>query len=428
MAFTPCDLDAVLTKRRGIELYWVAYSGGLDSTVLLHAMHERYGGQRVKAIHINHGLHGNAASWARHCEQVCAKLGVELTVLLVNATAGPRVSPEDAARNARYAAIEPYIKRHTALLTAQHQDDQAETLLLQLLRGCGVDGLAAMPQVSQFGEGFLLRPLLGKSREELLDYAKQQALQWIEDSSNQNRRFHRNYLRADVMPLLKSRWPAYSRLLARSAQLQAEASELLAELAKIDMQSARANDSLSITALRGLTDARRRNVLRYWLKGNAIRPPSRAHLAQIERLLEAARDAVPVIKIANHEIRRYRDKLYCLSVQARTPTAPLFWDLKQPLYIPVSGKYLRFEDLPVHIKTYLNSCRKIEIRPRQGGESIQLKGHGHRSRVKKLLQEKAVPPWMRERLMLLYADDKLLAVLGLEPPLWAALSDVQPAP
>lgn len=421
MPFTPSDLDVTLNKLVDIKSYWLAYSGGLDSTVLLHGMLQRPTEITLKAIHINHGLHVDAEHWAEHCRQICQTLNVELLVLTVNAKAHRGESQEEVARRARYSALAPYIQQNDCLLTAQHEDDQAETLLLQLLRGSGVDGLAAMPEITPFSGGHLIRPLLRKTRAELQYYAEEQGLRWVEDSSNQSLKYDRNYLRAQVLPLLKSRWPAFSRVLARNAQLQAEASELLAEQAQSDIQriSGKQQNTLNIPSLRSLSNPRRRNVLRYWLRSKSLRPPSLAQLTEIERLLETSSDASPLIKIENHEIRRYRDTLYGFTTQIKEIPSPQVWDLKQPLYIPILDRSLYPEEIPVALKRHLDNCQKVEIRYRQGGERIQLGGHPHHHSLKKLLQEKAVPPWLRDQLPLLYGDDELLAVLGLDPPLWS---------
>lgn len=199
----------------------VGYSGGLDSHVLLHglAMHRPYWlTQKLEAIYVDHGLQTASAVWGEHCAEVCRDLNMPFRVLKIDARPVPGESPEAAARRARYAALAAELGFDSALLTAHHRDDQAETLLLQLLRGAGPYGLAAMPAVSRLGQGRLLRPFLEVDRAELLAYAGKHGLRWIEDASNTDTGFDRNYLRHRVLPLLRERWPAVNRTLSRSAR------------------------------------------------------------------------------------------------------------------------------------------------------------------------------------------------------------------
>lgn len=282
----------------------VAYSGGVDSHVLLHLMAglQTTLDLRVTAVHVNHGLSDQAARWATHCQEVCQDLSVPFSCVAVTATPKPGDSPEAAARLARYAALSAFIDSpDTALLTAHHQDDQAETVLLQLMRGCGVKGLSGMPRIKPFGKGSLLRPLLNHSQEAITAYANAQSLRWVEDDSNKDVTFDRNFIRHQVMPLLQSRRAGVNAALQRSAIHAAEASELLDALAATDLEAVvLANPAqLDIQALRALSAARQRNVLRYWLQQLGLPLPSTKILSEIQSsVLHAKPSAKPRLQWA----------------------------------------------------------------------------------------------------------------------------------
>jgi len=255
--------------------WYIAFSGGLDSTVLLHllAHHARnHPTPPLRAVHIHHGLQSAADAWPAHCQAICDPLGIELQVIPVRV--GPGASREQAARDARYAAFKQLLGPGDVLFTAQHRDDQAETVLLRLLRGAGLRGLSAMPGQRSLGQGYLARPLLDTSRQRLHDYACAHRLQWIEDPSNADLGFDRNYLRREVMPRLQQRWPQASQNLARGAQHLGEALGLLDELAMGDLAAAEQGaalrwagiDSLDLDVLKALSAARQRNALQYWLE------------------------------------------------------------------------------------------------------------------------------------------------------------------
>ena len=286
----------------------LAYSGGLDSQVLLHQLAQNpLTNQKLQVVHINHGLSPNADQWQTQCATVCDQLNLPFTAIKIHIEIQPGDSLEAVAREQRYAALATFVDENTALLTAQHQDDQAETLLLQLLRGAGVKGLAAMPEQKPFAKGVQLRPLLNIPRAELLAYAEQHALQWIEDESNQNQKFNRNYLRQTIMPLLKQRWPNMSTTLTRSSQHCAEAAELLTELAKIDYQVCvgKKLSCLNISALQTFSRIRQKNILRYWLQLNNIRSPNNKHLQKIiDEVMAAKSGAIPLLRWENIAIRR----------------------------------------------------------------------------------------------------------------------------
>jgi len=417
-SFSPETLAAILAGLSPVTRWWLAYSGGCDSHVLLHAAAQLKNDGRLPAfhaVHVDHGLQSASAAWAQHCAAVCHELAIPFTLLRIDARPETGESPEAAARHARYRAIAALMTDGDCLLTAHHQDDQAETLLLQLLRGGGPHGLAAMPAVAAFAAGIHARPLLSFSRAELRDYARQQRLQWIDDPSNVDTGFDRNYLRESVMPLLRERWPALARVLSRSAIHQAEAAQLLDDLAAEDLQHCRLEDhSLSIAALSALNAARQRNTLRYWLKGLGFKLPDTMRLAQLQQdVLHAAPDRRPEVQWEGVTVRRYRDRLYASRPQPPPDSALVMpWDIDRALRLP-DGTTL--SAVPVRgegVKTALCRQQPVTVRYRQGGEECQPGPRAATRPLKKLLQEAGVPPWEREMLPLIYVGDRLAAVAG----------------
>ena len=391
----------------------VALSGGLDSTVLLHLLvrlRARQALPPLSAIHVHHGLQAAADAWPGHCQRICDELGVPLQVEYVRVDSAP--SLERAARDARYAAFGRSLGAAEVLLTGQHRDDQAETLLFRLLRGAGVRGLAGMPAQRALGKGVLLRPLLAMSRAELEGYACEQGLVWVEDPSNADTRLARNFLRAQVLPLLVSQWPQAGQSLARSAEHMREAQGLLDELAALDLVTAAEPagyawlglPSLSLGSLRHLSEPRQRNALRHWL-APLTALPDKEHWAGWRNLRDAAVDSAAVWCLALGELRRADERLWWLSGEwLQAPLEPGVWsEPKQMLQLPGNGQ------LSLH-----GQCPEgeLQVRYRTGGEVLVLPGRGHRD-LKRLLNERGVPAFVRGRLPLLYRGEELLAVANL---------------
>lgn len=406
-------LLAALAPWRTATAWCLAFSGGLDSTVLLHLLvwlGERHRLPPLFAIHVHHGLQAAADGWPEHCRQICAGLGVPLEVRRVRVEAG--ASLERAAREARYRAFADVLGAGGLLLTAQHRDDQAETLLFRLLRGAGVRGLAAMPAARPLGHGWLLRPLLEIPRSELEGYARDRGLTWVEDPSNRDPHFSRNFLRQRVLPLLAERWPQAARNMARSAGHMAEARELLGDLARLDLAPAQETGdfswlglpSLALAPLLALSPARQRNALRHWLEPFAA-PPDSDHWQGWEALRDAAPDAAPVWRLAGGELRRGAGCIWWLAGDWLRPVAgPLSWEHSaEPLALPGNGRLCLQGQGPEG---------PLEVRYRQGGERLGVKGRGHRD-LKRLLNESGLPGFARGRLPLLYRKGELLAVAGL---------------
>jgi len=415
-SFSPETLAEILGRWPPVKRYWLAYSGGCDSHVLLHAaaqLQRRGAIAPLHAVHIDHGLHPASADWARHCTAVCASLELPLLCLRVNARPAPGESPEAAARQARYRAIAEVTEPGDCLLTAHHQDDQAETLLLQLLRGGGPHGLAAMPELAPFARGQHARPLLAFPRAELQGYAEAQGLRWIDDPSNADTGYDRNYLRREVLPALRGRWPAVARVLTRSAAHQAEAAQLLDVLAAQDLVSCRSEQPacLDIPSLLKLDEARQRNALRFWLKNLGYKLPDTVRLAHVQRdVLQAAQDRMPVVSWEGVELRRYREHLYALAPPAPGEVnAILTWDLHGPLRLPDGASLTALPAQGKGVKAALSDAA-VTVRFRQGGEHCQISPRGSTRPLKKLLQERGVPPWLRERIPLLYVGERLAAV------------------
>lgn len=415
MAFDPENVIRSLQGLPAAPRYWVALSGGLDSSVLLEALargRDSLPGE-LKAVHVNHGLQPGAPDWQRHCEVLCARLKLLLTTKTVQVDAHPDTGLEAAARERRYAVYREILAPGEMLLLAHHEDDQLETFFLQALRGAGVRGLAAMPAAAPFAAGTLVRPLLGYSRAELEVWAKQQGLTWVEDPSNRDTDYDRNYLRRDVLPLVKRRWPAAGITVSRSARFAAEAEVLLEELAAEDGARYRIDLTLPVKAITELSSARSRNLLRYWLRRQGLPLPPAHKLDEILAQAQAGADRNPCIGWAGAEVRRYRGRLHALKP---LPEAPPEFLLHQGESHDLGSGLGRLALKPAvgeGIRAELCGPRGLRVVFRSGGEECRPTGHGHQRPLKKWLQELHVVPWLRGRLPLLYAERELLAVAGL---------------
>ena len=411
-----------IIARPGVaECYWIGYSGGLDSHVLLHLcarLRENDFRFRFHALHIHHGLHAQADTWNIHCLRVCENLHIPLHSLRVQPQIKSGDSPEESARTARYHAFSQALSDNHVLLLAHHRNDQAETILLQLLRGAGLAGLSGMPEKAAFARGHILRPLLDLSRNAILDYARHHSLHWIEDPSNQDRSYDRNYLRHQVMPIVAARWPEFGKTLRRSGHHCAEAQELLEQIADADYQTLKhpQHDTLSIKGLSQLETKRQRLVLRHWIRRSGYRMPAAVVLERVLReLLPAKADANPRVHWSAAEFRRYRNELYLLPPLATidtTRTDP--WDGHQRFQLgPECGFIEARSSSDVGISSQAWQSGKITIGFRQGGEHCHIEGIGEERCLKRLLQKHAVPPWVRERMPLIYIDGTLAAIADL---------------
>ena len=399
------------------DRYMVAFSGGLDSTVLLHALASSRDAHQtdIVAVHIDHGLHGDAAKWCEQCAAVAGSLDIEFVSVQVEVATDAGQGPEAAARNARYAALGSIVRSGDWLLSAHHKDDQAETLLLNLMRGSGPAGLAGIGEMQPFAAGWLVRPLLSIKRSELQDYATAHELDWINDPSNEDQQFDRNYLRHEVMPRLETRWPDVASRLKRSALLAGEASQLLDQLADADFRElGERPDRLDLSRLRDLPPERQRNVLRYVVRELGLPSPPATQLRSVVLdLIPARDDAQPVVQWPGAEIRRYRDQVYVLPAAAADDTVAIGMIAADKVALPSGMGELTFEAGASQGLAEAIVSRGLELRFRTGGEEIKPVGQSHTRKLKKLLQEEGVAPWMRERLPLLYSGGDLVAVADL---------------
>lgn len=399
----------------------IAYSGGVDSSVLLHALATQWPAvDRLLAVHINHGLQAQANHWQQHCQQVCQALAVNYRAMTVDVNVKANSSVEAAARQARYQALQSVMQTGDVVVTAHHRDDQAETLLLQLMRGAGVKGLAAMPKRKMFGRGELVRPLLQTPRAAIMSYAKQQKLTWIDDGSNSNLRFDRNFIRHTIMPSLQQRWPAVQNNLVRSAQHCAQADQLLtdfAEQALGDMVIDFAPDSMEallikggaidIKALQNHANYYQQHLLRLWLQRLGFCLPSQQQLQQIiEQVIAAKPTANPLTSWANVQVRRYQQRLYAMHPLLPMQSCYAWQDINQALVLPnftLSAEYFSA------VKEKIQSGT-ISIRFRQTGQRFHPQNRAHSQRVKKLLQEWQIPAFLRDYVPLLFRNEQCIMI------------------
>lgn len=394
----------------------LALSGGLDSVVLLHALLALRDGHpfELRAVHVHHGLSPHADDWAAFCRDLCATHGVELIIHRVHVKRDDPAGIEAAARRERqhiFAVLDADF-----LLTAHHRDDQAETLMLQLLRGAGPKGLAAMAgmQSRPGWRAAQLRPLLTIPRADLLRTAQEHGLAWVDDESNLDPRYRRNALRQQVMPLLAQHFPGADRTLARAAALQADAAELLDDLARLDAQAAIAGERLDCGALVRLSTARARNLLRHFIEQHGQAMPSLRWLDEALHQLRAAQaDARVRVNLGRMELWRYRGGAYLVAPGPQW-VEPVRWQGEAAIWVPAAGVDVRME--PVNgtgLRQATLAAGDVTFGVRTGGEHLRLHAGGPRRSLKNLLQEHGIPPWQRERLPLMWCDDRLVWAAGI---------------
>ncbi len=403
----------------------VAYSGGLDSTVLLHAAAQRIDDRRrLLALHVNHGLSADANVWQRHCESVSVELGVRFTAQRVGVSS--RGSVEAAARRVRYKAFEDVLADGDVLWLAHHLDDQAETVLWRLMRGGGVAALAAMPASRRLGRGHLLRPMLDVTRTDIEAWARSHDLDWIDDTSNADRRFDRNFIRHEVLRTMRRRWPDAAVRLHRAAKRFADEAVLLRyaldeqlDGAVANVENAFDNSAGSSTGIGvesrplavNLLDApHARPLLRRWLVRAGIHGVRERVLTEIVRQANSAHDRLPVVEVAtDFNVRRYRQHLYVVAA-AQPVLSPLRWCLLDaPIDIAV-GQLESRRGTGVGLRA---SLEVVEVRARIGGERLRPVGRSGARSVKRLLSEARVPPWLRDAYPLIYVDGQFAAVPGI---------------
>ncbi len=396
------------------QSFYIAYSGGVDSHVLLHCCASiAQLKHKLTAVYVHHGLQAEAEAWVGHCKKTAKELGVEFLSLRVNAQAAPGESPEEAARNARYAALKSLINVGDALLLAQHREDQLETVLLQLFRGCGLSGLSGMPESQAFGAGVMLRPLLNTSKQAICNYADMHQLSWVEDPSNQSNDYDRNFLRNAVIPLLKQRWPAIDKTVSRSARHCADAQLLVEDVAE-ELFSAVFNPADQTLCISRLTEHQlhpQQLIIRHWFRHLGLKMPAQALVERIlNEVVAASEHRDPVLSVQGYSIRRYRDKLHCLKAAEREARQDRVWPSGQASIKISQDRILSCVPSSKGMLREQWQAAKVEVRFRRGGEKIRLPGRqGHHS-LKNLFQEAGIPPWVRDAVPLIYLDDTLAAV------------------
>lgn len=406
----------------------IAYSGGLDSAVLLHLCVEFAKQHPIHfiAFHVHHGISNNANKWVEHCQQQCTKLALPFETAYIQLANINEEGIESAARKKRYAALGDLCRRHQVeiILTAHHQDDQAETMLLQLLRGTGVAGLCGMQQCHRAAgllenDSLLLaRPLLECNRAELERYAAQQQISYVEDESNADVRYKRNALRHQIMPLLATHFPGYQTRFARTAHHAQSALHLLEQLAEQDNARCVVGPNLNVVQLRDLPEARIDNVLRYWLAAHQVKMPGKARLAEMRKqLLHARDDAQVCVKHGDIEVHRYRQQLSIATcAEPILDVLNFMWKGEASLAFPTFGGKLFFDpvapDQPGISRAWLMQ-QQLELRPRQGGERLKLAKNRPTRSIKSHYQTIGIPYWQRERLPFIFVDNALLFAAGI---------------
>ena len=427
MTFEVNNLSEHLNKFNKANHLYVGYSGGLDSHVLLHVIIELIGKKRITAVHVNHQLSSNSDIWQKHCEDRCLEIGVDIickTVSIKNRGTGI----EDAARNARYSVFEKLLKKNDLLILAHHADDQIETMLFRLFRGSGIKGMSGMPISRLLGNGELFRPLLPFFRRDLESYASANQINWIEDDSNLDIAFDRNFIRHKLIPTINERWPNSSFKLNRSANIFAESDFLINILAQKDFKivkevSERVGWSISIDKLNGFEIIRQKNILRYWFNLHNLTLPSHAVLDNaLNQMIGSKIDAEPIVSWGDLQLRRFNKKLYLLPLNFEDPNYSvkkkkgrelleknsIKWDGSSHLILPDSSslcvKLKMKGGLRIDVK------KNLEIRFRSGGERCKPKGRSGSNTLKKLFQEYTLEPWLRNNIPLIYIDNRLAAV------------------
>lgn len=425
--FSAINLRQVLHDQLSVEknsAVFVAFSGGLDSHVLLHALSGLASDYpfSLKAIHIDHSLQVQSPAWADHCQQVCDGLSVPLTIRTPGIDQNKGESLEAAARDARYTALAECLPEDGLCMTAQHRNDQTETLLLQLLRGAGVHGLAAMPASKIFSTGRLLRPLLAFSRDDLLDYASRHQLVWVEDPSNQDNRFDRNFLRNEVLPVLRERWPGMDKSLSRSARHAASAAAMLDEIASADLFHCKVASNhffppciacLNADLLAGMSPVHRANALRYWVRMNGLPVPGDERIQTLIQLLEES-SAKGSLNWSGGIIRLDKNLLWLCDKPDDVQAADRFQDWILPA--PLQFNNLQLQATKVMGEGLAESLLKdfaLRVGFRQGGEQCRMPGDHGSKPLKTLFQDLSIPSWVRDRVPLVFLDDELLAVSSL---------------
>jgi tRNA(Ile)-lysidine synthase len=407
-------LEKTLSEWPSSAGYAVSFSGGADSTLLLTALARLGLGSRLRALHVDHGLHPDSARWAQHCEAAARALGLQYAGVRVSVAGDSPLGLEGAARAARYGALRELLHPAETLVTAHHADDQLETVLLRMLRGTGVRGLRGIVAHATFGRGYLARPLLDFTRRQLRAQAQGWQLSWIEDPANLDAAHDRNYLRLRVLPALAARWPAAAQVAQRLARQLAEAEELLEERAALDAGGLARADRVPCALLLELAPSRRHNLVRYLLRQLGLPTPNASHLQELDTILQAARhDAQPRVAWPGGEARVYRGWLHLFApLPPRCVTSPDARLVRGADWVGPEG---RVGVLPTDGAGFPEAWldEGLTVRLRVGGERFRPAGRAADCALKRWLHEAGIVPWMRPRLPLIFRGAQLVAVADL---------------
>lgn len=393
---------------------WVAYSGGVDSHVLLHSLQqyliENSINTNVSAIHVNHGLNKKANEWQQHAIDVCNKLNVPIVCesIHVNVTS----SVENSAREKRYEVYSKYLQENDILLMAHHLDDQAETLLFRVLRGTGNRGLQGIPKVRSLAKGTVIRPLLSIAKKQILEYASFFKLSWIEDNTNSESKYSRNYIRNQIFPVVKEKWPDYLRSFARLAENSSQSCEILEEIAKQDLDGVRIESAiLPLDSISHLSENRKQNAISYFIQQLGYSQPSRSHFKELQKtFLVKGRSAQHVLQLGDYEIRKYQNNLFFLKkiehVKMKNRVLPFS-----------AGNIIRINDVSRLVITseqrnglLIDKISDFSIRFRKGGEKILSDDGSMHMSLKKMFNQWQVPPWRRDITPLICNRDEIVCI------------------
>ena len=378
----------------------VGFSGGVDSTVLLYALCAKPPRLPVHAVYVNHGLSPLASQWQAHCESICNSLGVPFSARNITVSAKPRQSLEADARDGRYHTLLNYCATHRgALLLGQHQDDQAETFLLQAKRGAGPKGLSAMPAITIRDGVPVLRPMLHMPQSRITRIAQKSAISWIEDESNEDNRFDRNFLRNTVMPSLQERWPGIAKTLSRSAGLCAQQQQLLEEVADEKLTSVMEGDAISIALLQQHSAGWQQQIIRAWFSYQNVPMPGESQLEQVQLMCAARNDAQPVVSLGGWEVRRYADKLSLVKPLCQPPQEALMASPDEML------------DYPWSASAKFSVNQTVRVLANMPAVQCRMNANSVSKPLKKWMKEWQIPAWERKHLPVLFIDQQPIAVV-----------------
>ncbi len=411
------NIEEILKQQiqaHSIKKICVSLSGGVDSIVLLYALNQCLDkGCLIRAIHINHNLAKDSQVWADFCKRTCDRIQIQIDIHSIKVKNTEGFGIEAAARKARYQKLQRSIQEGEWLMTAHHQEDQLETILLRIARGTGIEGLQGIQKQFNFGKGKILRPLLDVSKSEVLGYARKNNLDWVEDASNQETYFDRNFLRMNVIPKLKERWPAFSSSVSRLSNISNQTSTLLKEIAQQDLGSNYPIKNLDIDILKNKSNGRVINIIRFLILKNEMTVPSMKVLNSGVNILLNPKSVNPTMVWNNYCIKRYVDKLYFLKLSELQPNQSnklMHWSIDEPLILDEDGSSLA-AIMAIGRGLSLKKCNKnLDVQFRKGGESIRPVGHKITKKLKKLFQEDHILPWTRDKIPLLYKKNELIGV------------------